>query len=415
MSKFYFEKPDTIGGVVKIVKISDSDGKLAKEQGFKVFDTYEDAVAYRGEIANKKMNKEIKTEKFLQTPEIARTVGAFVLPATYESLRHGEEPGFKESSIDASLIGLNFIPGGRLARTTGAKVGLPLLTTIERKALQKGLPGLVGQAPAVIAGETALAGAAEGLTSIGQDREFDPMNVAFGAGLGTLGAGLLPGERSRAAAFKVDVNVPGYGNVKALVPGSEVDKRLLDFGSKGIKPGVKLSDIATDEIESVLTDIVNKENIDLAKPGVRDALIKRLDNLFTRNKEMFNPETLKVLKSKIESNVDNFLKQKTKYSPKQFARLPDLSSFEEQFASRIRRSAPAAVSDVLAPEQSQYLMELGRLRNFDVGVKEKPIINKIPVISNLLGIGGGAGGLAARGGRQYLPTLMGLDETKQDK
>src|SRR5574343_416424 len=401
-------------GLIK--STSDEDGEFRIRKGFKVFDTYEDAVEYRGGQAKEQMDKDIKAARFEQTPEALRTTGALVLPATYESLRHGEEPGFKESSIDAALIGLNFIPGGRLARTTGAKVGLPLLTTIERAAAKKGLPRFVGQAPAVIAGETALAGAAEGLTSIGQDREFDPMNVAYGAGLGTLGAGLLRGERSRAAAFKVAENVPGYGNVKALVPGSEVDKRLLDFGSKGIKPGVKFSDIATDEIESVLTDIVNKEKIDLAKPGVRDALIKRLDNLFIRNKEMHNHETLKGLKSKIESNVDNFLRQKIEgYSPKRLSRLPDLSSIEEPFASHIRRSAPAAVSDVLAPEQSQYLLELGRLRNFDVGVKEKPIINKIPVISTLLGIGSGTAGGVARGGRQYLPTLTGLDETKQDK
>lgn len=64
MSKFYLEMPEQIGGVAEIVQISDSDGKLAKEQGIKVFDTYEDAVAYRGGQAKEQMDKDIKAARF---------------------------------------------------------------------------------------------------------------------------------------------------------------------------------------------------------------------------------------------------------------------------------------------------------------------------------------------------------------
>lgn len=407
--------PDRIGDADKIVKISDADGKLAKEQGFKVFDTYEDAIKYRGSEANEQMNKDIKAVKYAETPEGTQLVASMSLPATYEALRHGEEPGFKEGSIDAALAAMTLIPGGRAARTVGAKFGLPILTSFEREIaarslpsiVPKGLQRMVAQAPAVVAGETALAGAAEGLTSIGQDREFDPMNVAYGAAIGTGAAGILPGEQARSKALEA----------MKTVPGSELDKRLLKFGSSGIKPGVKLSKIANDEITRIINEIVKKEKLDLNDPKISEALKTRVKNLFTVNKDNLFPDDMRDIRDGVDGLVDAVAGKRSKggYSARQLTKLPDLTTvagMDPKTAGYIDRSVPVAVADALRPSESNYLLELGRLKSFENAI-EKPVLNKVPILSPLIGFGRGVIGGAARGGRTYLPTLRGLEE-KED-
>lgn len=399
------EKADSIENVTDEAEIA----KL-KKAGSSVFDSYNEAVQARGQIASIDMNKNIRKEKFEQIPSGLRLGGLLALPSIYNKWEQGEEPGVTDIAIDAALAGSMLVPGGQTMRAL--PVAGKLATSLERGMLATKTPVLkyvlpkIATVPAKLAGEGLLATGAEGLTSIAQERDFNPVNALIGTGLGTAAAGILPAERTRIKALEAMKSVPG----------SELDKRFGAnvFGGsvfEKIKPGEKVSNIAENEIEKVLKGIIGNKKIDFSDPKIVEALKKRVKNIIINNGGKYDPSL-----DAVESVVNTFVDQRTKYGSRTMARLPALKDgADDKVISAIRRSGPVAVADVLKPDESRYLTELGRLKSFETAAPEAALIEKLPIIPAIFGVGGKTIASGARGGRTYLPTIkvLGKDDEQQ--
>lgn len=302
---------------------------------------------YQGQLAKEQMERDIKgvQEKAAWQSAVEKTklpmIGISPVEVAYpisvnQAYTSGyEAPSIGQGALDAAILGSSVLPPIR-----GGSAGINFLKNTAAQGL--------------------LAGGQEAIQSQTMDREFNPLNVAIGTGLGTVGAG----------AENIAIRRLGesFGNQPASIKVIE----SMDF-SKLTK------DNASNVIQNELNKQLGKVPVDNT-PEFREAIKNKIANVIESNWRIKKPGFTKrsdvdEMLRRINSEVESIMLDTPRLTTKQLENLVESEDLYEQLLAKKSREAAADVTQ-------RPISNLADVRNLQKALGQSTQVSpfKLPMI-----------------------------------